>query len=329
MNNVFHLRLKSIMTFLVILCICTCYGKGKGLKFAIVSDLHAPDVPAGKEIVQTFIDAAKREKVDFIIELGDFCRLDEKSKIYRDIWNSFEGNKYHVIGNHDMDRYTPEQYMAGMGMPNRYYSFDKGNFHFIVLDGNNIYDNGKYIHYSEGNYYKSKNKSYMDPEQMEWLKEDLRSTDKKCILFTHESIEREMGNREEVRKILEDENRRAGFKKVVLSFSGHNHSNYTDVINGITYMQINSASYVWIGKPTRTEKRYPAEINKQFSLMKYSITYTKPLYAIVTLTDKEATVKGTEADFVSPTPQELGMGDYIGIFPLVSYIKDAKIRFNK
>jgi hypothetical protein len=55
---------------------------------------------------------------------------------------------------------------------------------------------------------------------------------------------------------------------VVLAFSGHNHSNYTKEINGITYMQINSASYVWIGKPTMTEKRFSEEINKKYSIIK-------------------------------------------------------------
>ncbi len=54
--------------------------------------------------------------------------------------------------------------------------------------------------------------------------------------------------------------------KVVLAFSGHNHSNYTKEINGITYMQINSASYVWIEQPSMTEKRYPEEINRKFPL---------------------------------------------------------------
>lgn len=94
------------------------------------------------------------------------------------------------------------------------------------------------------------------------VKKDLEATDKKCILFTHQSIEKAINNKEAVRRILEDENKRAGFKKVVLAFSGHNHSNYTEEINGITYMQMNSASYVWIGEPTQTEKRYPEEINK-------------------------------------------------------------------
>lgn len=303
--------------------------KEKPVRFAIASDFHAPDIPDGEHRVATFIKAANDEKVDFIIELGDFCRLDSASQVYRDLWNSFPGDKYHVIGNHDMDRYTFEEYTQGMNMPARYYSFDQGDFHFIVLDGNNLFDGKKYTHYARANYYvDAKKRAHIDPEQMDWLKKDLAATNKRCILFSHQSIEEALNNGAEVRKILEAENQRAGFKKVVMAFGGHNHSNYSKEINGITYVQINSASYVWIGEPTQTEKRYSKEINDRFGgILKYSMTYTEPLYAIVTLNSKGATLKGTDAEFVPPTPKDLNMNDSVGIFPLVSNIKDLKVKF--
>ena len=303
--------------------------KERPVRFAIASDFHAPDIPDGVHRVATFIKAANDEKVDFIIELGDFCRLDSASQVYRDLWNSFPGSKYHVIGNHDMDRYTFEEYTQGMNMPARYYSFDQGDFHFIVLDGNNLFDGKKYTHYARANYYvDAKKRAHIDPEQMEWLKKDLAATNKRCILFSHQSIEEALNNGAEVRKILEAENQRAGFKKVVMAFGGHNHSNYSKEINGITYVQINSASYVWIGEPTQTEKRYSKEINDRFGgILKYSMTYTEPLYAIVTLNSKGATLNGTEAEFMPPTPKDLNMNDSVGVFPLVSNIKDLKVKF--
>lgn len=319
---------KVLVVASVLVFTSACAEQEKPLKFAIASDFHAQDVPDGEERIASFIRAAKDEKVDFIIELGDFCRLDSAGQVYLKLWDSFEGDKYHVIGNHDMDSYTPEEYVAGMKMPGRYYSFDKGDFHFIVLDGNNLYDGKEYTHYAKANYYVDpKMRAFIDPEQMAWLKQDLAATDKKCVLFSHQNIEQFLNNGATVRQILEDENRRAGFKKVVLAFGGHNHSNYTKEINGITYMQINSASYVWIDKPSMTEKRYPKEVNDKYSLLKYSMTYTKALYAIVTLDSKGAIVKGTEAEFVPPTPKDLNMGDSIDLYPLVSNIKDADIRF--
>lgn len=322
----YFIHLLSIMFLLSALS--ACRQQEKPLTFAIASDFHAPDVPDGEERVATFIRAAKEANVDFIIELGDFCRLDSTNQVYLKLWESFEGDKYHVIGNHDMDSYTPEEYVTGMKMPGRYYSFDKGGFHFIVLDGNNLFDGKEYRHYSKANYYVNPEmRAFVDPEQMEWLKKDLASTDKKCILFSHQSIEVFMNNGKAVRQILEEENRRVGHKKVVLAFSGHTHSNYTMEINGITYMQINSASYVWIDKPSATEQRYPKEINERYPLLKYSLTYDRPLYAIVTLTQDGAQVKGTKADFVPPTPKDLNMGDSLDTFPLVSVIEDAIIDF--
>ena len=319
---------KVLVVASILVFTSACAEQEKPLKFAIASDFHAQDVPDGEERIASFIRAAKDEKVDFIIELGDFCRLDSAGQVYLKLWDSFEGDKYHVIGNHDMDSYTPEEYVAGMKMPGRYYSFDKGDFHFIVLDGNNLYDGKEYTHYAKANYYVDpKMRAFIDPEQMAWLKQDLAATDKKCVLFSHQNIEQFLNNGATVRQILEDENRRAGFKKVVLAFGGHNHSNYTKEINGITYVQINSASYVWIDKPSMTEKRYPKEVNDRYSLLKYSMTYTKALYAIVTLNSEGAIVKGTEAEFVPPTPKDLNMGDSIDHYPLVSNIKDADIRF--
>ena len=329
-RKIFKFTVLACASLVMIAGLSSCRTtKERPVRFAIASDFHAPDIPDGVHRVATFIKAANDEKVDFIIELGDFCRLDSASQVYRDLWNSFPGSKYHVIGNHDMDRYTFEEYTQGMNMPARYYSFDQGDFHFIVLDGNNLFDGKKYTHYARANYYvDAKKRAHIDPEQMDWLKKDLAATNKRCILFSHQSIEEALNNGAEVRKILEAENQRAGFKKVVMAFGGHNHSNYSKEINGITYVQINSASYVWIGEPTQTEKRYSKEINDRFGgILKYSMTYTEPLYAIVTLNSKGATLKGTEAEFVPPTPKDLNMNDSVGVFPLVSNIKDLKVKF--
>lgn len=319
----------QIYILLAALILFSCTKKEvQPVRFAIVSDLHAPDIPDGLERMQAVVEAANRENVDFLIQLGDFIRLDSADIPYRKVWDEFKGEKYHVLGNHDLDRYTKEEYVAGLNMPGRYYSFDKGDFHFIVLDGNNLYDGKEYKPYARANYYvDSKMRAFMDPEQMEWLKKDLAATDKRCIIFSHQSIDTSMNNGSEVRSILEEENRRSGFQKVALAFSGHDHSNYTKEINGITYVQINSASYVWIEQPSMTEKRYPQEINERYSLLSRSITYDKALYGIVTLTGEGAEIKGTKGNFMPPTPKEVGLGDSIGVFPLVSSIEDVKVTF--
>lgn len=321
--------LSPIYILFVALSFFSCTKKEvQPVRFAIVSDLHAQDIPDGLERMKAVVDAANHENVEFLIQLGDFVRLDSAAIPYRKVWDEYAGEKYHVLGNHDLDRYTKEEYVAGLHMPGRYYSFDKGDFHFIVLDGNNIYDGKKYTPYGMANFYvNSKMRAFMDPEQMEWLKKDLASTDKRCILFSHQSIDTFMNNGSEVRSILEAENKRCGFQKVALAFSGHNHSNYTKEINGITYVQINSASYVWIEQPSMTEKRYPKEINDRYSILSRSITYDRALYGIVTLTGEGAELKGTKGEFMPPTPKEIGLGDTLDGFPLVSSIEDVKVKF--
>ncbi len=266
-------RLSAIMALFTAATISA--GASQPLTFAIASDFHAPDVPGGLERVQAFIDTAKANKVDFIIELGDFARLDSASAPYRDAWNSFEGYRYHVIGNHDCDRYSSDQYAAGIGMPGRYYSFDKGDYHFVVLDNNNWADKeGNIHHYDHGNYY-GKSVDWMDREQLEWLRRDLASTDKRCILFS----------------------------------------------------QVNSASYVWIGTETQTERRFPKEINDRYSLMKYSMMYDRPLWATVTLTDDGLTIRGVRGEFIPPTPEEVGIGENVDSLPLASWIEDFELAY--
>ncbi len=308
---------------------CSKAKEATSVRFGIVSDLHAPNVPGGRERLESFIEASDEAGVDFIVNLGDFCCLDKKSGIFREIWEGFEKDKYLVLGDQDLYRYSVDFYVEGMDMPGRYYSFDKGNFHFVVLDGNNFWDGEKIRHYDRANYgdYAPESYSYMDKEQMEWLAGDLAATDKKTILFSHQSIDSELKNGDKVREILESENRRVGFKKVVLAFSGHNHTNYTKEINGITYMQINSASYVWVGKPTQSKKRFSKKINKKYPMMAYSMMYDRSLYAIVTLTEEGAEVKGRKANFMPPAPEEIGLKDSLGIYPLVSSIEDAYVRF--
>lgn len=82
----------------------SCKQAEKPIKFAIVSDLHAPDLPDGRERMQAVVDAANAENVDFLIQLGDFIRLDSVSQPLQKVWDQYKGEKYHVLGNHDLDK---------------------------------------------------------------------------------------------------------------------------------------------------------------------------------------------------------------------------------
>lgn len=314
------------LSLLVCLGFAACQKETKPVTFAVVSDLHQDIAHDAEERLSTFLRAANDNQVDFIIELGDFCMPKEENKPFLKRWQDYAGEKYMLLGNHDMDNCSKEEVMQFIGMNNRYYSFDKGDFHFIVLDPNNIYDGEKYIPYENGNYFGYGEKvSYVDPEQVEWLKKDLQSTDKRCIIFSHQSFECSSQNREEIRKIFENENLRAGYKKVAVAFSGHDHTNYMKEINGIAYIQINSASNQWVGEKYACPERFSDEINQKRPALKYTLPYKDALYGIVTLTGDGMQLKGVKSEFIAPGPEELGITDRPQ--PLVPWIEDLQLTF--
>lgn len=298
------------------------------IKFAVISDIHHDIMHDGPKRLNSFLEDAAKNEVDFIIDLGDFCQVKESNRHIVNLWNSFPGEKYHVLGNHDMDNCDKDKYQMFVGIKNRYYSFDKGSFRFIVLDANNLYSDGKYIPYAFGNFYVDMSKrEFIDPEQIEWLKKEIRHTDKKCIIFSHQCLENTVGNREEIRRILEEENRKAGGKKVVAAFSGHDHTNYEKIINGIAYIQINSASNQWVGDAYKCEERFSKEINEKNPSLKFVVPYKDCLYAIVSLDDEGLVLKGVESEFIAPTPEDLKIPKDLYPVPLVPYIKNFDFKF--
>ena len=301
--------------------------KNQAVRFAIISDIHQDIMPDAEERLKKFLMAATRARVDFIIDLGDFCFVKKENRYISNLFNSFQGEKYHALGNHDMDNCTKMEYMQFVGMKERYYSFDRGDFRFIVLDPNHLYVDGKYIPYQHGNYYiDSKKRAFIDPAQLEWLERTVNNSSKRCILFSHQSLENTVGNREEVRAILEKANQQAGYRKVVAAFSGHDHTNYERVIHGITYIQINSASNQWVGGKYQTTARYDAQTNETHPSVRYTTPYIDPLYAIVDLEEDEMRLKGVESAFMAPTPEELQIPPDLHAVPLVAYIRDFVMR---
>lgn len=299
--------------------------KSRKVKFGIISDIHPDIMHDGPERLAAFLKEARKQKVDFIIETGDFCQAKDENIHFRNLWNDFPAPHYHVIGNHDLDIVDKPDYIAFAGLPSRYYSFDLKGFHFIVLDPNNIEVDGKCRSpFRSGRY-----GNMIDPEQLEWLRSDLAATDKRCLLFSHQSFERPdaVKNAAELRAILEDENRRAGYNKVIAALSGHDHTDYHKVINGIAYIQINSASNQWVGDDYKCDKRYTPEINAAHPWIKFTTPYKEPLFGFVTIDGNSLKIKGRKSSFVAPTPRELGIPEMLYGFPLTPTLSDIKFNF--
>ena len=229
--------MKLFTIIISLLIICSSCVNNKNVRFAICADVHQDIIHDAPDRMRTFIEEAKSENVDFIIQLGDFCYPKEENKPFLSVWNSFPGKKYHTLGNHDEDRSTKQEAMAFWGMEKSYYSFDQGAFHFIVLDPNFFVDEGRFMEYEKANYFAHKEtRATIPPDQIEWLKNDLSQTDKLVVVFSHQCLEAKRGvnNQLEVRKILEEAN--ASKKKVIACFSGHNHLDQHTEVNGIHYI---------------------------------------------------------------------------------------------
>ncbi|MET2985993.1 metallophosphoesterase family protein [Aureibaculum conchae] len=299
----------------------------KNLTFGIVTDVHKDLMPDADKRLETFIHKAQERNVDFIIQMGDFCFAETKNKDFLKIWEQFKGSRYHILGNHDMDRHSKQEMLDFWGMPKTYYSYDFGGYHFIVLDANFIYQDGKFIDYNKANFYIEDNaRTYIDNEQIEWFKADLETTKLPTIVFSHQSLwhyQWGVKNRLTLQKIME-----AQKEKVICCLNGHNHIDYHHHQNGIDYVEINSMSYQWMSDKYSSKKRFSKELYKEYSNLHHIAGYKDPLYAFATLNSKGTmAIEGVKSEWMSPSPYEMGMLKGIDGMASSAEISDYQVNF--
>ncbi len=220
------------------------------VRFGIVTDCHYADAePVGTRFYRESlgklaecVDRMNADRVDFLIELGDFkdenrppveentlSHLKEIEAAFR----GFRGRRYHVLGNHDMDSISKQQFLSqaentGIDAGRSYYSFDAGGLHCIVLDANYRLDGRDYDH---GDF------DWQDANaprhELHWLQRDLVVSRSPVVVFIHQLLDGTgsvyVKNASEVREILEASGR------VLAVFQGHHHPGAYSHINGIHY----------------------------------------------------------------------------------------------
>ncbi len=219
----------------------------KKVRFGLVTDSHYADIDtAGTRHYRDsiakmleFTDLANDEGAEFVMHLGDFkngapdYNLDHLQKI-ESIYARFKGPRYHVLGNHDMDRISKEDFMSvientGIAAGQTYYFFDRGGIRFIILDANFTSDGTPYnsgnFHWTDAN---------IPVSQIEWLDKTLSSAAGPVIICIHQLLDGDDGNifvknAADVRTVLEKH------QKVLAVFQGHHHSGQYNEINGIHY----------------------------------------------------------------------------------------------
>ena len=230
-------------------------GDFKPIRFGIVTDIHYADRPNPDSTTRYYkeslgklsecIDLMNQQQVDFLIELGDFKDQGASPKEKETLvflstvekeFRRFKGPRYHVLGNHDHDSISKQQFLdnisnEGFIKASGYYSFDRNSFHFIVLDANytsqgRAYDHGKF----------DWTDAHIPEDQLEWLKNDLHTNKMPAVIFLHHRLDTPPvdklycpDNADVVRKMLED----AG--NVVIVFQGHYHEGGVSRLNNIYY----------------------------------------------------------------------------------------------
>ena len=303
------------------------------ITFGLVADPHADLIPDKNERIEAFVKQAIDRKVDFVIQLGDFCFPIPENKDFMGIWKQFKGPKHNVLGNHDMDVSSKEETMAYWEMPSRYYSFDQGGLHFVILDANNIYADGKYTAYNKANFYiDSTLRTYVDPVQIEWLIADLGQTTLPTLVFSHQSLINALWgikNRLQIQQILEEANEKAGYQKVIACFNGHDHIDFHRQLNGIHYLEMNSMSYQWLGEKYSNKTRYPAELYEKYPALDKIAPYTKPLFSFIRVdaTKGLLEIEGTKAAWLAPSPEAIGVPERVPGSQYSPEILDRTIKF--
>ncbi len=226
------------------------------VRFAVSSDVHvryryedygcpSTGMSSPEKRWADFFKAAEKWNADVVMDLGDLQpRTFETGpgKEALDVWNSWPKEKIAVYGNHDNDFMPKEEYLAAMGMPSPYYAKEIKNWTFIVLDTGELKQPAD-----------KKDKEWgfgaegydWGMEQMPWLKEQIEKASGYCVILSHFCVRH--GDSplptEPFRKLLKEANDKAGYKKLVACFYGHRHVPSVDVVDGVSFIGINSMNY--------------------------------------------------------------------------------------
>jgi len=226
------------------------------VRIGIVTDVHAHDTNSpvedkvmtnSAERLTAFVHAMNGWPADAVIELGDLVngafvmgappgdptRISQILAETVALLSRLDCPLHYVLGNHDMYDLSKAEFLAGIDREDKYYSFDLGAFHFVVLDAEYDPPGEDYDHVF------MRVKGMIPPAELEWLRGDLSRTDSPTIVCIHQPLDSEfdplaggppVANNHEVQQVL-------GESGVVIAvFQGHDHENRYAQIDGIHYV---------------------------------------------------------------------------------------------
>lgn len=264
------------------------------LKAGIITDMHyttkadsdTRKYSVAMDKMKAFADGMASVKPAFVVELGDVVdTLSKETDPLRNLaqietkFTSLPCPHYHVLGNHDFDNLKRNEFLdnitnTGIPQGQTWYSWDANGVHFIVLDADYTPKNYRpYDMNTPSDTFWNWTDTIVPPQELEWLKEDLRKTSLPTVLFSHQTLDRvdeqdhNIKNASAVRKILEDSGR------VLAVISGHDHQGGYSNIKGIHYVVMNGNVGVNDSRPwsatSEADGKDPREDN-QFAVLEIS-----------------------------------------------------------
>lgn len=247
----------------------------KVLTLAHITDVHMRPEHDAPDRFRKCVRDIKKHQIDFFLNGGDTIYAADYDHITRertqkqwDIWQELrkelsEYEMYSCLGNHDMWWAAPSKkdpmfgkdfVVQQLDIPNRYYSFDKRGWHFVVLDSNN------------------ENAGALDKAQRSWLEADLDKLEpgSHVLFLSHYPILGVNGGVHTDKKYIT----KLFYKhrdKNISCFSGHVHLLDSVVYNDVNYFCNGALSGFWW------------EEGDKDSGGKYWVEETPPGYAIVEL----------------------------------------------
>lgn len=227
--------------------------------FGVITDLHSGRLPTFGGALDRFyaqspaklaecVAFMNARRPDFLIELGDMkdagkdenetlAFLDEIEGEFR----KFAGPRYHVLGNHDEDRISKEQFLGrventGFAKALPHYAFTVKGVRFIVLDANYNPDGTNYDH---GNF--DWTKAMVPSDEIAWLGKELKAAPGPVVVFCHQRLD-DPGNPHTAINASEVREAFASAQgKVKAVFQGHHHEGDCKTLDGIRYVTFKAA----------------------------------------------------------------------------------------
>ena len=243
-------------TALPVGCVSPWSVAKRSVRFGVVTDAHYSTRAKWDDRhyadslakMRQAVDAFNACGLDFAIELGDLKDMGVKPDRTEALgfldaieaeFARFSGPRYHVLGNHDMDCISKEDFLAhtenyGAAKGKRHYSFEVGGVKFVVLDA---CFNKDMTPYRCGNF--DWTKALVPEGELAWFDGELKAATTPVVVFCHQLLDgfsaRKglggifVGNWKRVVEIME----KSG--NVLASIQGHHHRGHYSFRNGIHY----------------------------------------------------------------------------------------------